>query len=58
MLSMNINDYPYSRAQIGGRAQFRCELVVRRTVNCPELGSDPHFFTFAGRSLTRPPTLK
>ena len=40
--------------EIGVRVQFRCEWVVRRRVNCPELESDPNFFVSAGRSFTRP----
>jgi hypothetical protein len=63
--SIHINKYSYYReylllgqAEIGVRVQFRCELVVRRMVNRPELESDPIFFASAGRSFTRPPTLK
>ena len=33
-------------------------MVVRRRVNCPELGSDPHLFASAGRSFNRWQTLK
>jgi hypothetical protein len=42
---------PKPTPQIGVRAQFRCDAAVRRSVNCPELGSDPNFFASAGRSL-------
>ena len=42
-----------TNTEYGVRVQFRCEIIVRRRVNCPELESDPIFFTSAGRSFTR-----
>ena len=47
-----------TNTEYGVRVQFRCEIIVRRRVNCPELESDPILFTSAGRSFTRPPALK
>jgi hypothetical protein len=40
------------------RAQFRCDVAVRRKGNYPELGSDPNLFASAGRGFTRPPAVK
>ena len=46
--------YSYFMSQkIKVRVQARCDLVVYRRVNCPELESDPNLFVFACIGFTR-----